>query len=74
MTAHWLAQMGWQVGLPVEAGTAQLISPRIDRYRRPCEGTDAPRSAMQACLDWEFGLVAQLAADGSHGFAVLPAA
>ena len=67
--AAWVA-----AGLPVEAGTARLISPRIDRYRRPYEGTDAPRAAMQAYLDWEFGLVAQLAADASHGFAVLPAA
>ena len=67
--AAWVA-----AGLPVEAGTAHMISPRIDRYRRPYEGTDAPRAAMQAYLDWEFGLVAQLAADASHGFAVLPAA
>ncbi len=25
---------------------------------------------MQAYLDWEFGLVAQLERDGTHGFAV----
>ena len=94
MTAHWLAQMGWQVGWladadpagfsasgpwqpagwPVMAGTAQALSPRIGRYRRPYEGTNAPRAAMQAYLDWEYGLVAQLAADGTHRFAVLPAA
>ena len=61
-------------GRPVEAGDRRLFSPRIDRYRRPYEGTDAPRSAMQAYLDWEFGLVAQLAADATHGFQVLPAA
>ena len=67
--AAWVA-----AGQPVEAGTARLFSPRIDRYRRPYEGTDAPRSAMQAYLDWEFGLVAQLASDATHGFAVLPAA
>ena len=67
--AAWVA-----AGQPVEAGTAHLISPRIDRYRRPYEGTDAPRAAMQAYLDWEFGLVAQLAVDATHGFAVLPAA
>jgi hypothetical protein len=29
---------------------------------------------MQAYLDWEFGLVAQLALDGTHGFKVLAAA
>jgi hypothetical protein len=26
---------------------------------------------MQAYLDWEFGLVAQLARDGTHGFYVI---
>ncbi len=41
------------------------------RYRRPYEGTDNPREAMQAYLDWEYGLVAQLARDGTHGFWVL---
>jgi rhodanese-related sulfurtransferase len=67
--AAWVAD-----GRPLEAGDAQLASPRIDRYRRPYEGTDAPRAAMQAYLDWEFGLVAQLARDGTHGFKVLAAA
>jgi rhodanese-related sulfurtransferase len=67
-TAAWAA-----AGLPVEAGEQRLASPRIDRYRRPYEGTDAPRSAMQAYLDWEFGLVAQLGRDASHGFQVLAA-
>jgi rhodanese-related sulfurtransferase len=65
-TAAWVAQ-----GLPLEAGPARWLSPRIDRYRRPYEGTDAPRQAMQAYLDWEFGLVAQLGRDGTHGFKVL---
>ena len=37
----------------------------------PYEGTDAPAEAMQGYLDWEFGLVAQLAADGTHGFRVV---
>ena len=41
------------------------------RYRRPYEGTDNPRAAMQAYLDWEYGLVAQLARDGTHGFRVI---
>ncbi|EPN05162.1 rhodanese-like protein, partial [Pseudomonas syringae pv. actinidiae ICMP 18804] len=44
---------------------------RIDRYRRPYEGTDAPREAMQAYLDWEYGLVDQLGRDGTHGFYVI---
>ena len=65
-TAAWIA-----AGLPLESGETVLASPRIDRYRRPYEGTDNPAAAMQAYLDWEYGLVAQLAADGSHGFFVV---
>ena len=65
-TTAWAAE-----GRPLEVGEAGLLSPRIDRYRRPYEGTDAPRVAMQAYLDWEFGLVAQLGRDGTHGFEVL---
>ena len=86
MTAHWLAQMGWEVAwldaespTPLEAGPWKPSStippsPRINRYRRPYEGTDATREAMQAYLDWEFGLVAQLGRDGTHHFQVLGAA
>jgi hypothetical protein len=55
----------------VEQGEARLASPRIDRYRRPYEGTDAPQAAMQAYLDWEYGLVAQLARDGTNSFRVI---
>ncbi|MFV9474373.1 rhodanese-related sulfurtransferase [Advenella sp. RU8] len=58
-------------GLPLEHGPSHLASPAIDRYRRPYEGTDAPASAMQAYLDWEFGLVEQLNRDGTHFFNVL---
>jgi rhodanese-related sulfurtransferase len=64
----WIA-----AGLPTETGQARLASPPIDRYRRPYEGTDNAAAAMQAYLDWEFGLVAQLARDGTHGFNVLSA-
>ena len=66
--AAWIA-----AGHHTEKGEARLASPRIDRYRRPYEGTDNPREAMQAYLDWEFGLVAQLGRDGTHGFKVLSA-
>jgi rhodanese-related sulfurtransferase len=63
---------GWKAaGLPTETGATSLASPRIDRYRRPYEGTDNPASAMQAYLDWEFGLVEQLGRDGTHGFQVI---
>jgi rhodanese-related sulfurtransferase len=58
-------------GLPVEAGEQRLASPRVDRYRRPYEGTDNAHEAMQAYLDWEFGLVEQLGRDGTHGFKVI---
>ena len=58
-------------GLPLESGETLLASPRIDRYRRPYEGTDNPIEAMQGYLDWEYGLVEQLQRDGTHGFFVL---
>ncbi|WP_346832023.1 rhodanese-related sulfurtransferase [Pseudomonas abietaniphila] len=65
-TASWIA-----AGFEQESGETHLASPRIDRYRRPYEGTEAPREAMQAYLDWEFGLVEQLGRDGTHGFHVI---
>jgi rhodanese-related sulfurtransferase len=58
-------------GLPCESGLTRLASAPVDRYRRPYEGTDSPQEAMQAYLDWEYGLVAQLARDGTHHFKVL---
>lgn len=68
--AAWFAQgRSWHEGVEAAA-----LSPRIDRYRRPYEGTSAPREAMQAYLDWEFGLVAQLGRDGTHHFQVLRSA
>ncbi|MEX3927298.1 rhodanese-related sulfurtransferase [Paraburkholderia sp. BR10936] len=65
-TAAWIG-----AGLPVQSGDAHLASPRIDRYRRPYEGTDNAREAMNAYLEWEYGLVAQLERDGTHGFFVI---
>ena len=65
-TARWIA-----AGKPLESGETQLAVARTDRYRRPYEGTDNPREAMQGYLDWEFGLIAQLERDGTHGFNVL---
>lgn len=60
-------------GLPVESGLASdmALSVPDDVYKRPYEGTDNDQTAMQAYLDWEFGLVAQLERDGTHGFWVL---
>ena len=81
MTASWLAQMGWEVyvvnPLPPACAFSECGAPTIthsvgaQRYRRPYEGTDAPPEAMQAYLDWEFGLVEQLARDGTHHFQVI---
>jgi hypothetical protein len=48
-----------------------MLSPPVDVYRRPYEGTGVDPGAMQAYLDWEHGLVAQLERDGTHGFTVL---
>jgi len=80
MTASWLAQMGWEVYV-LETGYAGLLEagpplvlPKPDpshRYRRPYEGTESAEKAMQAYLDWEFGLVEQLRRDDSHGFFVI---
>lgn len=80
MTASWLAQMGWEVYVldggydgALEAGPP-LVLPKPDpshRYRRPYEGTEVAREAMQAYLDWEAGLVDQLRRDATHGFYVI---
>ena len=58
-------------GFAIETGPANLASEPIDRYRRPYEGTDNPRDAMQGYLDWEYGLVEQLSRDGTHHFKVI---
>ncbi|KKC27216.1 rhodanese-like domain-containing protein [Sphingomonas sp. SRS2] len=79
MTGSWLAQLGWEVYVLAaaaegnETGNPHAIPPRgpEGRYRRPYEGTDNPAAAMQAYLDWEYGLVDQLARDGTHGFFVI---
>ncbi len=63
---------GWaRSGRPLQADQGVLLSPVIDVYRRPYEGTGVDAAAMQAYLDWEHGLVAQLERDGTHGFTVL---
>jgi rhodanese-related sulfurtransferase len=80
MTASWLAQMGFETYVldggydgKLEVGPPQVL-PKPDpshRYRRPYEGTDVNAGAMQAYLDWEYGLVEQLKRDGTHGFFVI---
>ena len=65
-TLAWIA-----AGLPLAHGDSGLAVERRDRYRRPYEGTDNSAEAMQAYLEWEYGLVDQLARDGTHGFRVI---
>ncbi|TCS28370.1 rhodanese-related sulfurtransferase, partial [Acetobacter aceti NBRC 14818] len=67
-TTAWKA-----AGYALELGLSKenALSEPVDIYKRPYEGTDNAREAMQAYLDWEFGLVAQLERDGTHGFSVL---
>jgi rhodanese-related sulfurtransferase len=65
-TEAWIA-----AGLPLATGLDRPANPPTDVYRRPYEGADHAREAKQAYLDWEFGLVAQLERDGSHGFFVI---
>lgn len=65
-TEAWIA-----AGRAVEAGLTRAANAPTDIYKRPYEGTDNAAEAMQAYLDWEFGLVDQLARDGSHGFYVI---
>ena len=63
---------GWkEQGLPVEKGFDNALSEPVDTYKRPYEGTGNSRDAMQSYLDWEYGLVAQLEKDGTHGFTVI---
>jgi rhodanese-related sulfurtransferase len=80
MTASWLAQMGWETYVleggydrALDVGPPEVL-PKPDpshRYRRPYEGTDVAMAAMQAYLDWEYGLVEQLRRDATHGFFVI---
>jgi rhodanese-related sulfurtransferase len=63
---------GWaRSGGRMESGPGEMLSPALDVYRRPYEGTGIDPVVMQAYLDWEYGLVAQLERDGTHGFWVL---
>ncbi|KGO73637.1 hypothetical protein PITC_038320 [Penicillium italicum] len=64
-TNAWVA-----AGHPLETESRWLSQP-IDMYKRPYEGTSNARKDMQGYLDWEYGLVAQLANDGVAGFHVV---
>jgi predicted metal-dependent enzyme (double-stranded beta helix superfamily)/rhodanese-related sulfurtransferase len=71
----WVLEGGtdaWRdAGLPLLQGLEAPLNPPEDVYRRPYEGTDNAVEAMEAYLQWEYGLVDQLARDGTHGFCVI---
>ncbi|KAJ5202807.1 hypothetical protein N7449_004886 [Penicillium cf. viridicatum] len=64
-TSAWVA-----AGHPLET-ESRWVSQPIDVYKRPYEGTSNARKDMQGYLDWEYGLVAQLANDGVACFHVV---
>ncbi|KAH9902357.1 Rhodanese-like domain-containing protein [Xylariomycetidae sp. FL2044] len=70
-TGAWRSAGGAGSGSrPLEQEPRWLSEP-VDMYKRPYEGTENAREATQGYLDWEYGLVAQLANDGVAGFRVV---
>ena len=69
-TLVW-ATGSWQPRSTSVPPVAGQLDDSQKRYKRPYEGTDNPRAAMRAYLEWEFGLVEQLDRDGTHGFHVI---
>jgi rhodanese-related sulfurtransferase len=65
-TSAWTAS-----GLPLENSPVHWASEPQDVYKRPYEGTNNAREAMQAYIDWELQLVAQLANDSVSNFHVV---
>ena len=61
----WIAE-----GFGVETKDVHWASQPDDVYKRPYEGVDNASAAMQAYIDWELQLVAQLANDGVSRFCV----
>jgi rhodanese-related sulfurtransferase len=63
---------GWsEAGFELETESHFWASKPEDVYKRPYEGTDNAAAAMQAYIDWELELVAQLANDGVSHFHVV---
>jgi rhodanese-related sulfurtransferase len=58
-------------GQPLERDRNSWISQPDDVYKRPYEGTDNAAAAMQAYIDWELHLIAQLANDSVSNFHVV---
>ncbi len=65
-TRAWTA-----AGRQLERHGSSFISAADDVYKRPYEGTDNATEAMQAYIDWELQLVAQLANDSVSNFHVV---
>jgi len=65
-TRAWTA-----AGHALETERQSWISMPDDVYKRPYEGTDNATAAMQAYIDWELQLVAQLANDSVSNFHVV---
>ena len=61
-------------GLPLEAGMTDLISQPIDVYLRAYDREDPKEieAAMNEYLDWEIGLVSQIAQPGGVSFREYP--
>jgi rhodanese-related sulfurtransferase len=69
----WLqgGNKGWvEAGYALDTAPGWASAPE-DVYKRPYEGTDNQEAAMQAYIDWELQLVAQLANDGVSNFHVV---
>ena len=65
-TQSWI-----ESGRALEQDHQSWISRPDDIYKRPYEGTNNATEAMQAYIDWELHLVAQLANDGVSNFHVV---
>ncbi|CAN5180149.1 hypothetical protein BH10PSE3_BH10PSE3_19260 [soil metagenome] len=65
-TEAWAA-----TGRRLDTGLVRAASDPEDIYKHHYKSTYNAAEAMQAYLDWEYGLVDQLARDGSHGFYVI---
>jgi hypothetical protein len=71
--------MGWEAVVIQPAAiaadqtgiAAPVVSPAVNRYRRPYEGTDNAREKMQDYINWELQLVQQIGTDGVSRFRVV---
>ncbi len=65
-TAGWMAE-----GRRIDTGRHSWLSPPIDVYKRPYEGTDNAQEAMRGYIEWELQLVEQMEGDGIANFRVI---